>query len=64
MSMYLAPGPGWYSDPIAAVTSSAFHTRVTLVRDGVSAIRSSASRPMNSWSNLTVLPYPMSYGVR
>ena len=63
--MYLAPGPGRYSEPTAAVTSSAFQTRVTFVRGGaVCDNRSRACRPTKSWSSLIVLPYPMSYGVR
>ena len=51
--MYFAGSPFSNSVPIARATSSPFHASVTLRRGGFSAIASSASLPMKSWSNFT-----------
>ena len=53
--MYFARPSGWNSVPIARATSSPCHASVTFFRRG-SSIRSSASRPVKSWSNFTKLP--------
>jgi hypothetical protein len=53
MSMYLTGSPFSKSVPIARATSSPFHASVTFFKRGSSAIASSASRPMKSWSNFT-----------
>jgi hypothetical protein len=54
--MYLAASPFSNRVPIAWATSSPFQARVTFWRFGSSTIRSKASRPMKSWSNLTNSP--------
>ena len=54
--MYFAGMPGSKSDRTAAATSSGFHTSVTFTRFCSAAWRSSAARPMKSWSNATLRP--------
>ena len=51
-------------DSTTPATSAGSHTSVTFRRWSSPAVRSSASRPTNSWSNLTTLRYPSSHGVK
>ena len=70
---YVARGSSMYSagsssgcmyDSTTRATSAGSHTSVTFCRCSSPAVRSSASRPTKSWSNLTTLPYPSSRGVK
>ena len=55
---------GCMYDSTTLATSAGSHTSVTFRRWLSPAVRSSASRPTKSWSNLTTLPYPSSQGVK